>query len=364
MRFHTPFLAIAIIMCGALPSCGGIGHTSVTPSQPSFLQQANYGIKTLQTSYIARTGLWRKTGWWNAANAVTVLAEYDQLSNTSKYLSVINNTFSKNSSGGFLDNYYDDEGWWALAWIEAYNETKETKYLSAAQQIFLNMTTGWDQTCGGGIWWTKKKRVKNTIANELFLTVAADLAEHVGGSQEAAYVSWAQREWAWLSQSRIMGSDGLFHGKLNASCQYIPGAKWTYNQGVIVGGLVALSKVSGNRALLQQAQKTALTAISHMADAKDILHDPCEPDCGKDGAEFKGIFVRNLAILNAVDPDKKYSTFLHANAESIWKNDRGSNYQFGDVWSGRFSVSNGSAQISAIDCFLAAEKTSAWQAMG
>lgn len=368
MKPCISLLAAAVILCGSLSACGGSGSGSGGPtskaSQPSSLQEANDGIQTLQSSYSKSSGLWQTTGWWNAANAVTVLVEYSRLSGSSVYLPTVTNTFNVNSAGGFLDNYYDDEGWWALAWIDTYGETKQTQYLNMAEQIFSNMTTGWDNTCGGGIWWTKNKQVKNTIANELFLTVAADLAEDTTGSKQTSYIDWAQKEWAWLSQSGIMGSNGLFHGKLDASCQYSPGAIWTYNQGVILGGLVALSKVSGNKSLIQQAQATALGAISRLTDANGILHDPCEPSCGKDGAEFKGIFVRYLAILDIAAPDSKYVTFLNANAKSIWSNDRSSNYEFGDVWSGPFSASNGSAQISAIDCLLATDKASATQAMG
>lgn len=361
MKRGLLILAATMALCTGLSACGGGGSSSgsgSTASPPSLLQQANDGIVKLQTLYNQSNGQWQTTGWWNAANAVTVLMEYTQLSGSLTYLPTVENTFNVNSSGGFLNNYYDDEGWWALAWIRTYDQTKDTRYLNMAEQIFSNMTTGWDNTCGGGIWWTKNKQVKNTIANELFLTVAADLAERTTGSQQTSYLNWAEKEWTWLPQSGIMDSDNLFHGKLDASCQYTPGGVWTYNQGVVLAGLAALSKVSGNQSLLQQAQSTALSAISHLTDSNNILHESCEPTCGADGAEFKGIFVRNLAILDSALPNAKYKTFLDTNAQSIWNSDRSSSNQFGDVWSGPYNSSNASAQISGIDCFLAADKVS------
>jgi uncharacterized protein YyaL (SSP411 family) len=38
-----------------------------------------------------------------------------------------------------LRSYYDDEGWWALGWIEAYDLTGNTQYLSEAETIFADM---------------------------------------------------------------------------------------------------------------------------------------------------------------------------------------------------------------------------------
>ena len=80
---------------------------------------------------------------------------------------------------GFLNKYYDDEGWWALAWIDAYDLTHEKRYLAMSQSIFDDMAGGWDEACCGGIWWSKDRKYKNEIANELFLSVAAHLANRV-----------------------------------------------------------------------------------------------------------------------------------------------------------------------------------------
>ena len=63
---------------------------------------------------------------------------------------------------GFLNDYYDDEGWWALAWIKVYDLTGEPQYLDAASDLFDDMVTGWDTPCGG-IWWDKKRTVRMNI---------------------------------------------------------------------------------------------------------------------------------------------------------------------------------------------------------
>jgi len=194
-------LPLALIL---LPDCGYAGSVAAPTGDipalpPTFLQMAGDGVATLQSNwYNQQTGLWNTTGWWNAANALTVVAQYSKLSGSNQYLSAVANTYAANSRGGFLNQYYDDEGWWALAWIAAYDWTGSTVYLNTASQIFADMTTGWDTTCGGGIWWSKARTYKNAIANELFLSVAGSLASRVtNATQQASDLSWAQQEWQW-----------------------------------------------------------------------------------------------------------------------------------------------------------------------
>ncbi len=352
------FTLLILLSCPARSGVAAPVGAARAPT-PCFLQRASDAISRLQNNwYNPQTGLWNTTGWWNAANAVTVLVEYSKLSASDQYLSAVSSTFSRNVRRGFLNNYYDDEGWWALAWIAAYDQTHKVTYLNAASSIFANMTTGWDDTCGGGVWWSKDRAYKNAIANELFLSVAARLANRVTDtSQRAAALSWAQREWQWFSQSGMINSENLINDGLSSNCRNNHKTEWSYNQGVILGGLSALFADTHDAALLKTAQAIAMAAISHLTDSHGTLHDVCEPNCGADGVQFKGIFVRNLARLDRAVPQRRYATFLRANAESIWKNDQGPGYQFGQVWSGPFEnqdSGNAASQTSAIDAFLAA----------
>lgn len=41
----------------------------------------------------------------------------------------------------WLDGYYDDDGWWALAWIAAYDITHNRNYLTLAEGIFDDMVS-------------------------------------------------------------------------------------------------------------------------------------------------------------------------------------------------------------------------------
>jgi predicted alpha-1,6-mannanase (GH76 family) len=355
MLRRLPFALLAFALCFSLFAQQ---QEDAGSKHPGYLQEATDGIGTLQSWYTQSTGLYQTTGWWNSANAITVLANYSRISHSRNYLPDFANTLqqAQNTSKGFINNFYDDEGWWALAWIDAYDLTKNQQYLSMAASIFTDMSGGWDSTCGGGIWWSKDKTYKNAIANELFLSVAAHLATRSEDpAQRAQYLSWAQKEWAWFSNSGMINAQHLINDGLDLStCKNNQQNTWTYNQGVILGGLTELNRIAPDRELPSTAQSIADAALTHLTDSNGVLHDTCEPNCGADGVQFKGIFVRNLMDLNDTFPDPRYKKFAAVNATSIWSNSQGPNYQFGQVWSGPFDAGNAGSQSSALDAFIAA----------
>ncbi|HLK66151.1 MAG TPA: glycoside hydrolase family 76 protein [Bryobacteraceae bacterium] len=315
---------------------------------------AKAGVEALQKWYAPETGLWQTTNWWNAANAITALVRYSTLNHSSALKSVIENTFDRNSAHKFLNKFYDDEGWWALAWLDAYEWTHDARYLEVAEQIFADMAAGWDETCGGGIWWNKDKRYKNAIANELFLSVAARLAGLAREPERrASYLEWAGREWKWFAASGMINAQNLVNDGLDAACRNNGRTTWSYNQGVVLGGLVSLSTQTADSSLRDRAQSIALAAILHLTDENGILHDRCEPNCGNDAVQFKGIFSRNLAVLYSAIPSPKVRVFLDANAQSIC-HVQTAEHQFGVVWSRAASIANAATQVSALDAIFAA----------
>ncbi len=316
-------------------------------------EQTEAGIKALQSFYNASTGLWNTTGWWNSANALETTIDYCRLTSSLTYRSNLSNTFEKNKRGNFLNEFYDDEGWWALTWIKAYDLTGEQRYLTMAKTIFNDMKGGWDSTCGGGIWWSKQRKYKNAIANELFLAIAAKLHLRTSGDAGAgSYLDWAQREWNWFKNTGMINRDNLINDGLDSTCKNNGQLTWTYNQGVILGGLVDLYRSTNDGSLIRQAQAIADATLRALAP-NGILREPCEPDCGKDGAQFKGIFIRYLGDLYQVTQQSAYKDFILRNANSIWSNGRNSANQFGLSWAGAFDSADAARQCAAIDALNA-----------
>lgn len=323
----------------------------------SYALGAAEGMRALQAAYDPATGLYRTTGWWNSANAITVFAEYASLAHDPNARGTLERTFTRAQRGKpeFLNEYYDDEGWWALAWIQAYDVTHSAKYLRMAETIFDDMSTGWDEsTCSGGLWWTKRKTYKNAIANELFLSLAAHLANRTAESRKQYFRGWAAREWRWFLQSGLINSDGLINDGLDEQCQNNHGEIWSYNQGVILGAAAELPRGDSQLPVFQVADRIARAAITHLVNRDGILRDPCEPRCDEDAMQFKGIFIRNLLALHAASPEPTYASFILRNADSILSRDRLDEAQFGLSWSGPYYTGNTSTQSSALDAIVAA----------
>ena len=318
---------------------------------------AGDAVDALQRWYNPRTGLWKSAGWWNSANALTAVIQHSQRTGECRYRYVIETTFGRAglANRGFSNEYYDDDGWWALAWIAAFDLTGEVKYLDLARALFDGMAAGWDDACGGGLWWTRRKTYKNAIPNELFLLIAGRLHQRIPGRGD--HLVWALREWQWFRASGLIGPAGLVNDGLTAGCLNNGRTTWTYNQGVIIGALTVLYEITGDDAHLSQAEAIAAAALHDLTVPPGILTEPGEGRTARrdrDRPQFKGIFVRHLYELYQHRPRPAYRHFVLANATSLWRNSRNHRNQIGLSWTGPFDRPDAARQSSALDALNAA----------
>jgi predicted alpha-1,6-mannanase (GH76 family) len=304
----------------------------------------------------------------------------------------------------FLDDYYDDDGWWALAWVSAYDLTNDVKFLSAAVTIFDAMNGAWDDgTCNGGIWWDKSHTQKNAIANELYITLSAALYNRYKARASTAeplpstvtrFLAAAEKGWRWFVGSGLISSPeygfspNLINDQLTLStCQNdhtFP--VWSYNQGVILRGLCELTEATGDPAYIAAAQKIAdafvvqlvtppLTFLGKtdavgisgvngdgiLTEWNDILSDAgltaglqdYQPNPSADSPQFQGIFVRNLAYLYTKTHALRYRAFILKNAASAMRYMNASS-QFGANWAAPVDTPDFVRQCSGVDLLNAA----------
>jgi predicted alpha-1,6-mannanase (GH76 family) len=297
-------------------------------------------------------GLYNTTGWWNAANCMEALETVAAADNQLQYLGVLSNTFNLNNGGNFLDGYYDDDGWWANAWIRAFDLTGNTNFLNMAKTIFATMTNAWvASSCDGGAVQTVNGTYKNGIVNELFILTAIRLHQRTPGDGGAAsYFYWATNAWNWFNQSGMINPQSLVNDGLDSNCANNSGSTFTYEQGVLIGALTDLYKSTGTVSYLNEAAAIAHAVTAHLS-AGDVMNEaaPCDPTCGGgDVPEFKGICSRYIAYFYDVSRDQESYELLYFSAHGLWLNDRNAFSQLGMSWAGPVDAADAGRQSSAL----------------
>lgn len=337
----------ALLMAGVVVvGCG----TQAPSDQPA--------VDALVRSYDARSGVWPTTGWWNSANALNALTNYMIISGDHRYVWVVENTFTKKRNaarGDFTNDFIDDTGWWALAWISAYDLTGDVRYLQTAQRDVDFMWRYRDDVCGGGLWWTVDREYKHAITNELFVQAAAQLAQRLGDGG-SVYLERAVTVWTWFEAAGMINDELLVNDGLDtATCRNNGDTAWTYNQGVILGGLVALARGTDDDRYLQRARELAdASTTSETLNVDGVLTEPCEQSgCDLDAPSYKGIYVRNLGELNRALDDHPYSDYLLHQASTAFDRNRTEDHEYGLHWAGPIKDVSGATQQSAVDLLAA-----------
>jgi predicted alpha-1,6-mannanase (GH76 family) len=312
------------------------------------------GIVPLQAWYNTSTGLFDRNDWWTSGNQLEAVIDYTRELGDMKYFGDIDNTFEKNKGNNFDKwGFYDDDGWWAIVWIKAYDLTKQQKYLDMAKTIFKRMAGSWDTKCGGGIYWRNAKDKKNAIPNTLFMQAAAKLHIRTPGDSGAnSFLDYAQRTWTWFKGSGLLqGNKLIFDTLSNLTACKGEGPVFTYNQGVAVGALVDLAASTGDASLLDEAGAIARATMSLMQVNGILKEAPCG---GEVCTQFKGVFFRNLLTFYRVRPAKDLQTYMRRQSDQIWNVSRNAQNQFGYEWHLPFDGPSVMRQASALDALTAA----------
>nr|AGS49725.1 glycosyl hydrolase [uncultured bacterium esnapd14] len=377
--------------CGKAHDRGDIGCTPwAGPNDGIPAVPHTAAVDILMLGYDSNEHQWGPDdGQWLSANALTATIDYMIRTGDRRYAGVPGSIRARYPSGIPDENgFFDDYGWWGLAWVRAYDLTGDSSYLDLARDIAFRVGEAWKgETCGGGLRWKSSSADKNLITNVLYMKLAATLHNH--GLGQGYWRDEAQKIWRWLrgggGRPLLGSSPGLAYDTLhvdNGVCSVDDNYfTFTYNQGVLIGGLAELYVATRAVDTLLWATGVANMATAHpdMLSGNGILHyDPEENTDGlkdraarypEDGAAFKGVFVRNLRLLLDVStsighPNSRWAEFLHRQTASIVANDRAGWAEFGFHWEGpirlsfRVSDTEGSyvtfaTQAAAVDAFNA-----------
>ena len=179
--------------------------------------------------------------------------------------------------GNGNDKYYDDNAWMVITFIEAYEMTHDERYLKRADETLKFVLSGWDEECGGGIWWHQghKDGTKNACANGPAAVGCLRLAKFRTGDEAKALIDKAQKIADWTVKS-LQADDGLFDDRKVVATGEIKRGKLTYNSALMLRALLGLHRITGSKEQLDQAERIGKAADWFINATTGVYRDPAK----------------------------------------------------------------------------------------
>ena len=165
--------------------------------------------------------------------------------------------------------YFDDNGWFELAYLDAYRATGDTRDLRDAERAFRFISvSGWDRS-GGGVWWETLHlhRTSEPLAAEIYTGFA--LYQY---TREQPYLATAQKFLAWADRYSWNSNVGLY------SRSPTDGTVLDYVEGLMIGAQLELCQIKhvqgpcGGAEQLAQASMRAFPFYADWTPAADLIY--------------------------------------------------------------------------------------------
>jgi len=169
------------------------------------------------------------------------------------------NTFLQQNqgTGGLYDwnwNEYNDDILWAgIAFVRGYQITQNPVYLTQAKYAFNRAyDRGWDNALGGGIWWDIKHESKSGLSNNTAVILGCYIYE---STKETAYLTKAQNIYNWIWGHIYDQATGAVWEKMNPDGTLAKDAN-VYNVGAFVSAANQLHRITGLTSIYDDAKRS------------------------------------------------------------------------------------------------------------
>ncbi len=215
--------------------------------------------------------------------------------------------------GANVQTWFDDNGWWGLAFVNAYRATGSERYLADAQRALTYIVrAGWDPA-GGGIWWDTSHPYKagEALASGTLLATELYLATHASWELTAANMFLA-----WANTTGFSAADGLY---AKSDSSHVPE---DYIEAPLIYAQQQLCAATGVQADCSRAR--ALTDTSLQRFGSDLEFGP----------QYDAIYLQWMLALYGADHDARLYNLAASNATVASSEARDANGLYLRAWNG------------------------------
>jgi glycosyl hydrolase family 76 len=243
-------------------------------------------------------------------------------------------------AGPTQTTYFDDNGWFGLAFLDAYAATGTLQDLYHAENAFTFAASGWDPLTGGVFFHTGA-----TAKSGESLGATTELAARLYQLTKApAYLTWAQTAIAW-AHTNLMNPNGTYANNFYDDGVITEPTMPHNAQGAMIDALESLCQSTRLKSWCTQAENLASAALR--------VFPPLDQ-----GPQYDTIFLRDLLVLYGYDHNPRWYRFVAANAQRVLDNTRNAAGRYLFNWNGSNSIAYGSpgllrTEAANIDVFAA-----------
>jgi predicted alpha-1,6-mannanase (GH76 family) len=241
--------AILFLLCAGHIASAQRTSSSFPQAWSGFNSQFLYTDSHGNDQFANKSGVGSPSGLWTSANMIDMAVQaYNWAAVNDTSLAPSIKTEITSLCNGFRDRYgdnwssnsYDDDLMWAtITFVDAYDVTGTTQYLTDAENAFNTVySRGYDTTFGGGIWWNSACKSgcsggsKVSASNWTFAIAGHLLHADTGNS---TYSNEANSVHIWAKSYLYNSSTGEIYDGVSGSGTNT--SQYTYNYGVALGAM-------------------------------------------------------------------------------------------------------------------------------
>lgn len=239
------------------------------------------------------------------------------------------------------ETWFDDNGWWGLAFMNAYRATGSRRWLTDAERALAYIAAaGWDRSAGG-IWWNTDHPYKAGAALASDTLLATLLYQRTRSSFALAQ---ARRFLAWGNTSGFSAADELYAGSnLNPDPA-------DYIEGPLIYAQALLCRLTSTPADCQRAERLKATALTRFGYLLDF------------SPQYDAIYLQWMLALYSLDHDRTLYALAADNARNAQTRALGSQGLYLLSWNGE-TLTPQNARPGMLQTHAATTSLFAWLAV-